>query len=239
VQCLPGKSDGGSDSTEVRIVGFGVCIGDGTVLHPLQKYLVGLSIEPIAEDRVADVIEMDANLVGSTCVQKAVNQRETLHLFHHSKACLGRESIPDHSAAQAYFALGLVPDGCIDGEIGPVGVPDYDGQILFAYGLGTMAELIFDPGIGCSVQSEDQHAAGVAIQAMAELDLWFGAAVSDQTDDSPLPPVACGVAEDARGLAHYEQSLVFVDGWGRRGGIASRGDSGNRDLQDLAGLEKA
>ena len=160
---LSGKSYSLSDGSELWVVSLLAHIGDVSVAQPIQEDLVGLSVELVPYDGMTDVIEVHPNLVGSSCIEVARDQRPLPQLLAKSEACVRVQSTFHHAPSESNLALDLVIDGCLYFDLDPLGCAVDDRQVLLSKGLCSLPKLLLEEHIGREILGQDEYSAGLSI----------------------------------------------------------------------------
>jgi len=161
-------------------------------------------VEGIAEEGVAEVLQVDADLVGAAGVEGALDEGadawEILEDEPGGAGCASAASEDGH-----FFAMdGVAADLVIDGAGAGAGEEALDeGEVDF--GDGAAGELAGEVGVGEVVFCDDEAAAGVFIEAMDDAgallaaDAGEGGTVREEGVDEGVAGMAGGGMDDEAG----------------------------------------
>lgn len=180
----------------------------------------GRRVEIIAEDRAADGVEMDADLVEASGEQAALDERGDARGFEDAiggdrgLAAPGDASEPGFSGGAVGDVAGVVfGDGHAEHALGLFGRPLDHGPVELLDGV--VFELLSEAVVGIGAERDDEDAAGGAVEAVEEAEV------------ARLPEVLQGGAE--AGEEAVEKRVVFVC-------EAGLGDGAGRFVDDDEGV---
>jgi len=209
-------------------------------------WIVGAaSVNLVAQDWIPEVFEVDADLVGAPCVQRAFH--ETCAGQFAQDAVVGGGRSPPACFHNGHFlAVNRVPpDGCLHGAGFFRKLSSGKREIDFQGFAG--CELQGKPLVGSVVLGDDDAAAGFLVESVNDAGALFAAdagevfAMVEQGIDERSGGIPCCRVDDhSGGFVENDKVVVFVENFQRdflRGGAGDRRGFGFVDSDVLAGPE--
>jgi hypothetical protein len=202
-----------------RLAGARVGKAELPCVEHLTLILAGLAacVKGVAEERMAEVLEVDADLMGAAGVEGTLDEgADAGELLEDAPAGTGGASAAVEDGH--FFSMdGMAADGILDGAAAWAGeVAADEGEVDLRH--RPAGKLAGEMGVGEVVLCDDQAAAGVLVQAMDDAGALLaadgaeGAAMGQQGMDERMAGVASGGMDDeAGGLVEDEEVRVFVE----------------------------
>ena len=192
-------------------------MGDGefpSVEH-LPREVGASAVGAVAGDGVAEVLQMHADLVGSSGFGSAFDERKISAGEKNAPEGFGGAGAGALAHAHALAVDGMAGDGAGDAAGSGAGASAHDGEIRFAG--GPVGELPGQVLVGKFIFRHEDAAAGVLVQSVddtgAERVTAFadGAAmVEDGVDEGAVPMTNGGMDDEAGGFVEAEEGGVLI-----------------------------
>ena len=185
------------------------------------KDLVPAAVDGIPQNGAADVLHVDANLMGATSFQPESHQRKG--------TVAGNATV--HRVGE--FSLGGIGDSLealpVPGVTDQLGLdvarwsgwpPHHNGNVLLLH--PPLLELLLEPGLCRKIPGSDDEAGGVLVQPMDNAGTMAGghrfpAPVEQQGVHQGTLPVACGrMSHHALGLVHHRHVIILIHNFQRQ-----------------------
>ena len=209
----PLEADAGSMEGLVGQNELGALLGGESAFDEGEVAIFVGAIDFIADDGVAGVGEVDADLVFAAGLRPDVEEGiglafagETLldGVFGDGGGAVRADAVFDYDGAFFIFAEGTVQNGVIGG-----GPAVDDGEIFFFDGAGFPTAAEFAGGGG--VFGNDDHAAGFAVEPVYEVGRGAGQVQAGAADEAGVFVTLGGMADEVGGLVDDQQVGIFKE----------------------------